>query len=65
MINNGEGMVISLEFSRDARKNTKRKDESDLQCIMASNRSNQERMRRERKKANKSVLKTYRIKKKN
>ena len=65
MIDNGEGMVISLEFSRDARKNTKRKDESDLQCIMASNRSNQERMRRERKKANKSVLKTYRIKKKN
>lgn len=56
-----KGMVISLEFTRNARKE---KDESDLQCIIASNRLNQERMRRERKKSNKSVLKTYRIKKK-
>ena len=56
-----KGMVISLEFAKNARKED---DVSDLQHIIASNRSNQERMRRERKKSNKSVLKTYRIKKK-
>lgn len=63
MAGNDKSVVISLEFTNNTRKDLK-KDEEELQCIIASNRSNQERMRRERKKANKSVLKTYRIKKK-
>ena len=63
MAGNDKSVVISLKFTNNTRKDLK-KDEEELQCIIASNRSNQERMRRERKKANKSVLKTYRIKKK-
>ena len=63
MLDNDKGVVISLKFTKNIRKDAKR-DESDMQSVIASNRSNQERMRRERKQANKSVLKTYRIKKK-
>ena len=57
-----EGLVISVDFSSQAqRKKHAAKDELDQ--VMLANRRNQERLRKQRAATNKSVLRTYRIKK--
>lgn len=57
-----QGMVISVDFNnRVQRKQDKASTELDQ--VMLANRRNQERLRKQRVTTNKSVLRTYRIKK--
>ena len=57
-----QGMVISVDFANQAQR---KRDEAntELDQVMLANRRNQERLRKQRVTANKSVLRTYRIKK--
>ena len=56
------GMVISIDFTDPAQRK-KQPKVTDLEQLMHTNRRNQERLRKERATTNKSVLRTYRIKK--
>ena len=57
-----EGMVISVDFSSQAQRE-KHSETDGLDQVMLANRRNQERLRKQRAAANKSVLRTYRINK--
>ena len=57
-----QGMIISVDFANQAERK-KDKANTELDQIMLANRRNQDRLRKQRVTANKSVLRTYRIKK--
>lgn len=57
-----EGLVISVDFSSQAQRQ-KDNAKGRLDQLMLANRRNQERMRKQRAATNRSVLRTYRIKK--
>lgn len=57
-----QSMVISVDFANQAQRK-KDKENTELDQVMLANRRNQERLRKQRVAANKSVLRTYRIKK--
>ena len=57
-----KGLVISVDFSSQVQRK-KHTAKSGLDQAMLANRRNQERLRQQRTSTNKSVLRTYRIKK--
>ena len=57
-----KGLIISVDFSGQVQRKT-HTAKSGLDQAMLANRRNQERLRQQRASANKSVLRTYRIKK--
>lgn len=57
-----EGTVISIDFSNKADPK-KSNAAAELDQVVLANRRNLERLRKEREAANRSVLRTYRIRK--
>ncbi len=57
-----KGTVISIDFSHQER-GKKNSAKNELEQAMLANRRNQERQRKRRAETNKSVLRTYRLKK--
>lgn len=57
-----EGLVVSVDFSSRAPRQQDPK-QGELDQVMLANRRNQERLRKQRATTNRSVLRTYRIRK--
>ena len=56
------GLVVSVDFSGRAQRKQD-SEQGGLDQVMLANRRNQERMRKQRATTNRSVLRTYRIRK--
>ena len=57
-----KGLVISVDFSSQAQRK-KGNVQGELDQVMLANRRSQERVRKQRAATNRSVLRTYRIRK--